>query len=180
VFLPFFISLGLLVAPSARAAVQGRLCLNSTIYNLYGNWYQSGDACTAGGLDSKGVWLGDDTGYREQELNFVFFNPNGTMVCINHKALGTRGWNESGWQCSSNGAIRTIHLGDDTGWKDQQLRIYTDGPEEVCLHHSRRSNSTNKVVETSLCSSNSKSSQWTVIGDDTGWLDQTLWADIHR
>jgi hypothetical protein len=128
--------------------------------------------CSNGGFESEPIDMGDDTGWKNQQIAITYTGPG--QVCMRFKAFGSNGWDYRPWICSTNGQESNwLWLGDDTGWSDQQLQILSTSNETACFRYS--SQGSRGLYSTGLiCSSNNQPSNWAWIGDDTGYRAQRL------
>ncbi len=133
-----------------------------------------GPKCAAEGTPIT-ISLGDDTGYRDQKLRIT--SKRGE-TCMSHSRQAARAQViDSGWVCSSAGTPSAwIALGDDTGFKEQRLRIVsTNRRQQLCLRFNNGHGWSNKV-----CSKDDVPSKYLGIGDDTGYRTQTLELSVSR
>lgn len=161
-----------LVSLMAASSYASKLCIMHERSSPSTGTLREGPACSDNGHESYGLNIGDDTGWRNQQL--AFWYEGAGRVCMRFKARGSAGWTETPWRCSENGHLSPwIPLGDDTGWRDQHLQILSSSPEPACFRHTRAGSS--GISETGLvCSSNDDPSPWTWIGDDTGYRGQRI------
>jgi hypothetical protein len=126
--------------------------------------------CSEGYAESEWLWIGDDSGYRRQQLRIRNSGPD--EVCIRHSAVGKRGLRESEWACSLNDVPSIwIGLGDDSGYRRQLLAVRSDGPTEVCMRFTKTGRRGRVETEWS-CSSRGLASEWIPLSDDTGYRNQ--------
>jgi hypothetical protein len=130
-------------------------------------------ACAEPGAESDWLWIGDDTGYRDQTLTVIAYG--GAEVCLRFTAINSRGRvHDRGWVCSSDGRpSRQLWIGDDTGYRNQNLSIRTDSETAVCVDSTRKG-LRGKQRSGWVCSSNLEPSGDNYLGDDTGYRDQRL------
>ena len=86
-------------------------------------------------------------------------------------------------ECSNSGDVKTIYLGDDTGWKEQKLNFSIHSSKnnyEICLQHRRKSGSTGNKIDTGWKCNGKNSTNTIYLGDDTGWRNQLLRFKIRR
>jgi hypothetical protein len=128
--------------------------------------------CSEDFVDSPWLWVGDDSGYRRQQLRV---KSSGTdEVCIRHSAVGRSGLRESEWACSQNDVPSDwIGLGDDSGYRHQKLAVRTVGHTEVCIRFTKTGRRGPTETEWS-CSRDGLESEWIPLSDDTGYRDQKL------
>ncbi len=122
-------------------------------------------------FESGWIWVGDDSGYRNQNLYITA--KGGAEVCIRFSAVRNRQQNRD-WVCSSDGfESRGVWIGDDSGYKQQKIQIVTSGPDKVCLRHTKKGR--RGTVESDwACSSDGFESPWLDLGDDSGYRKQSL------
>jgi hypothetical protein len=152
-----------------------RVCGNFSAYSPTSGWTEPGWKCSQDGGDSQPLNLGDDTGWRRQQL--LLYTSSSERLCMRHKQYSSStGWSDSGWICSQNGNVSPpIGLGDDTGWTNQSLQILNYSSTPVCFRHTRYSPTSHGTADTGLvCSKNGLASDPVGIGDDTGWVNQQL------
>jgi hypothetical protein len=126
--------------------------------------------CSKGYADSEWLWVGDDSGYRRQQLRIRNSGPD--EICIRHSDTGRRGLRESEWACSLNDVPSIwIGLGDDSGYRRQQLAVRSDGPIEVCMRFTKTGRRGRVETEWS-CSRRGLASEWIPLSDDSGYRDQ--------
>lgn len=160
------------------------LCMRHTrISGSSGNVVDTGWVCAREADFSEWIGLGDDTGWKDQEL--AFRTIGGVKVCLFHSRVsGSTGGRIEESKCSeSYNKIERVNLGDDTGWKNQRLGFTVYSPEknyEICLQHRRRSGSSGNVINTGWVCSHEKYINDIYLGDDTGWRDQILRFKINK
>jgi hypothetical protein len=161
-FLKKALSVGFLLLVSATPVLASKLCIMHERSSPATGTLREGPACSQDGHESFALNIGDDTGWRNQQLAFWYH------------ARGSSGWVETPWQCSVDGHLSPwIQLGDDTGWRDQALQIVSSSNEPACFRHTRAGS--NGISSTGLvCSSNNQPSGWAWIGDDTGYRGQRI------
>lgn len=95
-------------------------------------------------------------------------------VCMRHVALGSGGSREEPFSCASEAAPSDwLFMNDDTGWKNQRLRILSDGGR-ACFQHQRWSPGGGLADTEWVCSARGDASPYVEIGDDSGYRDQKL------
>ncbi len=108
-----------------RAIGGARICLEHTrVSPVTGLRRES--KCSQSSNDPQSVNLGDDTGWKDQELTFTIYTPGENYeICLQHRRRSGSAGNvvNTGWKCASEWDRETIYLGDDTGWRDQNLRF---------------------------------------------------------
>ncbi|NES24797.1 MAG: hypothetical protein F6K41_39295 [Symploca sp. SIO3E6] len=159
------------------------LCLRHTrISGSSGNVVDTNWVCSRAGDFSKWIGLGDDTGWKDQELAFKVIGD--AKICFEHTRVSPASGLLRNSKCSrSSNDIQSVSLGDDTGWKEQKLSftIYTPRENyEICLQHRRRSGSTGKVINTGWKCASEWDRETIYLGDDTGWRDQNLRFTIRN
>ncbi len=129
--------------------------------------------CTEPGQESDWLWIGDDTGYRNQNLRVTAYGRG--EVCLRFTAVNGRGkLLDRGWVCSSNGApSNQLWIGDDTGYRKQNLRIRTNSGASVCLDSIRRGRRGEQRTGW-VCSASNNPSEDNYLGDDSGYKNQRL------
>jgi len=133
--------------------------------------------CSNGLDESPAVWIGDDSGYRRQQLRIRTSGPD--EVCIRHSAVGSRGPRESAWACSRDGVPSDwIGLGDDSGYRRQQLGVKHGGPHAVCLRFTKVGRR-GPVESGWSCSGGDQASEWIPLSDDSGYRNQRLWVLVE-
>ncbi|MEO1280140.1 MAG: hypothetical protein AAFV69_00240 [Pseudomonadota bacterium] len=96
-----------------------------------------------------------------------------SKVCLEHARSGQVGHNEM--ECAVIGEPpQTIHLGDDTGWKNQTLQASIDGPGSICIRQTRVNDLGQTADSEWKCALDGTQSETIVLGDDTGWRKQTF------
>ena len=105
------------------------LCMRHTrISDISGNKVDSGWICSKVGKSSKWISLGDDTGWKSQLLSFKT-NSN-TTVCLYHSRVSPILGEFKDEKCGSYDNVRSVFLGDDTGWKNQLLGFTIYSPKK--------------------------------------------------
>lgn len=129
--------------------------------------------CTAPMQESEWLWIGDDTGYRNQNLRITAYGEG--EVCLRYTAVNRRGkLHDRGWVCSSKGVPSDqLWIGDDTGYRRQNLRIRTNSNAAICLDSIRRGRRGEQRTGW-VCSSSNNPSDDNYLGDDTGYKNQRL------
>jgi len=102
------------------------VCLRYSAVGSGRRTLDQGWACSSNGIPSQELFLGDDSGYKKQELAIRTNATN--SVCLDFSNQGRHGVRQSGQDCSSFGRpSRGIWLGDDSGYRNQQLRVSIGG-----------------------------------------------------
>lgn len=97
------------------------VCIRYTATHPDGQVLDSSWTCSKGGLASEQIFLGDDNGWRDQKLWIRATAP--LKMCVEFQRFSPKhGLKLVPSTCSSNND-NNIYLGDDTGWKAQQLRF---------------------------------------------------------
>lgn len=104
----------------------GEVCLRYDAVGFARRSLDQGWVCSSHGIPSKELFLGDDTGYKKQTLTVRTNTSN--SVCLEFSSRGRKGVRQSGMDCSSFGQPgRGVYLGDDSGYRNQELRISVGG-----------------------------------------------------
>lgn len=152
--------------------VASNICFRHTMYGSRG-LVDSEWVCAEDETTSRSIWLGDDTGYRNQGLE-ILSRGGDTEVCFRHKKRGVRGLIDSNLVCSKdNTPSQRYVIGDDTGYRDQSIELVIRGPGRYCLGHSRIG--VRGEVQFESCFSETHSEPPIPLGDDTGYREQNLW-----
>ncbi|WP_341214105.1 hypothetical protein [uncultured Limimaricola sp.] len=135
------------------------------------------EICASESFSSNWMFIGDDTGYKNKMLKISSVE---SRTCFQHQRRAANGTIlDTEWVCSaSDQASPYVPIGDDTGYRDQKLRVRWDGKGTLCIDHTRRS-PTHGPSESSACSNRDEASQWINLGDDTGYRDQRLRVSIE-
>lgn len=129
--------------------------------------------CAAPGQESDWLWIGDDSGYRNQNLRVTAYGRG--EVCLQFTAVNSRGKiHDRGWVCSANGTpSNQLWIGDDTGYRKQNLRIRSDSDSAICLDSIRKGRRGEQRTGWVCTSSNSPSND-NYLGDDSGYNNQRI------
>lgn len=161
-----------IAAYDPKPVVRTEVCLSQSDVNIHGTLNDKGWHCTNFDTESRWLPLGDDTGYRDQRLSI---RTSKGRACFQHQRVGGAGLVDSGWVCASADRPSDKHLvGDDTGYRDQKLRIRWAGPGQLCARFFHRSPVYGPQETGFVCSSDNSPSAWLGLGDDTGYKDQRL------
>jgi hypothetical protein len=106
-----------------RVSGPHRVCLRFSHRSPQTGVHDSGWVCSSHGRESGWIFLGDDTGYFDQKLMIRAEGPE--AYCIRQRRHSPNsGKIDTGWACSRDGRpSQWIPLGDDSGFRDQQLKI---------------------------------------------------------
>ncbi len=166
------------VSLASDTSVISRFCIQHDRVSPSTGYLNDGTVCSQDGHESDQLNLGDDTKWINQRLAFTYQGDG--QVCMRFHALGSAGWTETDWSCSHDGQMSSwIPLGDDSGWSNQALQIRSSSSKKVCFRH-RRLGSNNRYSQTGLvCSVNNNPSDWSWIGDDSGYKKQQMSIAIN-
>nr|CAJ31147.1 hypothetical protein 42c90036 [uncultured sulfate-reducing bacterium] len=159
---------------SVNQAPPPRVCLR---YKATGSGgVRQFDTCTDASMESPWMWIGDDSGYRNQMLQVE--TSMSSPVCFQHSCIGKKG-GLTEWTCSSDGReSEWVWVGDDSGYRDQKLRIMSEGEYEVCIKHTRVGR--RGLLDSGwVCSANGYESDWVTLSADQGYRKQQLKLKIR-
>lgn len=106
----------------------GKVCMSFRATSRSWGEQSSGDQCSENGKWSEAIYLGDDTGWKDQIL--AIYHTSNTEVCFRHgrKSKTTGAVVNTEPICSSNGIPHEVGIGDDSGWLDQWMTVSVGRP----------------------------------------------------
>lgn len=134
--------------------------------------------CSDDYSESPSLWIGDDSGYRHQQLQIRTSGPD--SVCLRHSCVGGRGVRESDWLCSQDGQESDwLWIGDDSGYRQQKLQVVTGGSDALCIRYSRVGRRGSEDSDWA-CSRDGEESPWVMLGNDSGYQNQRLGIKLTK
>lgn len=161
---------------------------HTSISGTTGNLKDTGWICSIEYRESEWIHLGDDTGWKNQELSFKTEGVdkfNNAKICVFYSRFSDKWGKLEDSKCSesSNNYLGQIYLGDDTGWKNQNLAFTISSKKknyEICLYLRRKNSSSNRIFNSGWKCNGENPVDYIDLGDDRKWKDQYLRFEIRK